>query len=164
MIINSLSFSLLTRSLKQQSYLPKRTVMSRSGGHLRPGKRRLFPRNAAANGVEVETCILRGLNRDAQVLAKEGRNFDTSFFYVENHRPAAWEFAGGANSLVLTSPVQLALAALAAVSGAFGGLGWASLVTWPAGTTCAAIGFGLAKAATVASFAALSAISRLAPR
>src|ERR1700704_1250109 len=59
---------------------------------LRPGLRRLFAGNAAADSIEVEPCFLRRLNGNAQVLAEKRRHLDPSLFHVENHRAAPRQF------------------------------------------------------------------------
>jgi hypothetical protein len=53
---------------------------------------RLLSRNPAANGVEIESGILRGFNRNPQVLAQKRWHLNPSLFYVKNHRSADWRF------------------------------------------------------------------------
>jgi hypothetical protein len=59
---------------------------------VRAGLRRLFAGNSAADGVEIEAGILRGLNGNAQILAEKGWHLDPSFFHVENHRATSRQF------------------------------------------------------------------------
>jgi hypothetical protein len=55
----------------------------------------LLAGHAAADGVEVESYVLRSPNRSPQILAEEGRDLDPSFFHVEDHRPASGQFLRG---------------------------------------------------------------------
>lgn len=62
---------------------------------VRTGLRRLFASDAAADGVEVESGILRGFNGNTQIFAEEGRDLNPSLFHVENHHSAGWQFLRG---------------------------------------------------------------------
>jgi len=52
----------------------------------------LFAGNAAADGVEIESSLLRGFNGNPQILAKERWHLDPSLFHIENHRSAGRQF------------------------------------------------------------------------
>jgi hypothetical protein len=58
---------------------------ARSGGNVRSGLRILLAGEAAANGIDIETGILRGFNGNPQILAEKGWNLNASFLYVENY-------------------------------------------------------------------------------
>jgi hypothetical protein len=57
----------------------------RSGGNVRSGLRILLSGDAAANGIDIETGILRGFDGNPQILAEKGWNLNTTFFYIENY-------------------------------------------------------------------------------
>ena len=60
----------------------------RACGHVRPCRRRLLPSQAAADGLQFEAGVLRGLHSAADSLAHERRNFDPALFNIQDYGPS----------------------------------------------------------------------------